>query len=250
MLEQLSHHGIERVALWPGGVDTARFHPCRRSEAMRARLTDNNPESPLLLYVGRLSPEKDIERIKPMLQALAGARLALIGDGPHRKVLERHFAGLPVYFAGFLRGEELAAAYASSDVFVMPSRTETLGLVVLEAMSSGLPVVGARAGGVPELIRAGTGSLFESDREAIDAIRCFLNCPEKRAATGIAARAFAADHSWKAATLKLIEHYKTACAAQNVDPAATPTPVRPGFGFSAKKLVRRTTMYAIRKLLP
>jgi glycosyltransferase involved in cell wall biosynthesis len=250
MLEQLSRHGIERVALWPGGVDTARFHPCRRSESMRARLTGSSPESPLLLYVGRLSPEKDIERIKPMLQALAGARLALIGDGPHRKVLERHFAGLPVYFAGFLRGEELAAAYASCDVFVMPSRTETLGLVVLEAMSSGLPVVGARAGGVPELIQDGTGCLFDSDTEAIDAIRCLLNCPEKRAATGIAARAFAADQSWKAATLKLIEHYKTACAVQNVDPAATPTPVRPGFGFRAKKFARRTTMYAIRKLLP
>ena len=250
MLEQLSQHGIERVALWPGGVDTARFHPCRRSDAMRARLTNNNSASPLLVYVGRLSPEKDIERIKPMLQAFPTARLALVGDGPHRKVLERHFADLPVYFAGFLRGEELAAAYASCDVFVMPSRTETLGLVVLEAMSSGLPVVGARAGGVPELIQDGAGSLFDSDGEAIDAIRSFLNCPEKRDSAGIAARAVAADHSWKAATLRLIEHYKSACAMQNVDPAATPAPVHPGLRFRARKLARRTTIYAIRKLLP
>jgi glycosyltransferase involved in cell wall biosynthesis len=250
MLEQLSQHGIERVALWPGGVDTARFHPCRRSEAMRARLTNDSPASPLLVYVGRLSPEKDIERIKPMLQALPAARLALVGDGPHRKVLERHFAGMPVYFAGFLRGEELAAAYASCDVFVMPSRTETLGLVVLEAMSSGLPVVGARAGGIPELIQDGTGCLFDSDGEAIDAIRSFLNCSEKREAAGIAARAVATSHSWKAATLKLIEHYKAACAMQNVDPVATPDPVHPGLPFRAKKLARRTTIYAIRKLLP
>jgi glycosyltransferase involved in cell wall biosynthesis len=248
MLEQLSQHGIERLALWPGGVDTTRFHPCRRSEAMRARLTCNNPESPLLLYVGRLSPEKDIERIKPMLQALPGARLALIGDGPHRKVLERHFADMPVYFAGFLRGDELAAAYASCDVFVMPSRTETLGLVVLEAMSSGLPVVGARAGGVPELIRDGTGCLFDSDGEAIDAIRALLNCPEKRKATGTAARAAAAGNGWKAATLTLVEHYKAACALQNVDPGAAP--VHPGLRFRAGKLARRTTLYAIRKLLP
>jgi glycosyltransferase involved in cell wall biosynthesis len=250
MLEQLAQHGIERLALWPGGVDTVRFHPRRRSEAMRARLTNNHPESPLLLYVGRLSPEKDIERIKPMLQALPAARLALIGDGPHRKVLERHFAGMSVYFAGFLHGEELAAAYASCDVFVMPSRTETLGLVVLEAMSSGLPVVGARAGGIPELIRDGTGCLFDSDGEAIDAIRAFLRCPEKRAAAGTAARAAAADHGWKPATLMLIEHYKAACALQNVDPTATPNPIRSGFRFRAGKLARRTTMYAIRKLLP
>jgi glycosyltransferase involved in cell wall biosynthesis len=250
MLEQLSRHGIERVALWPGGVDTARFHPCRRSEAMRARLTSNHPESPLLVYVGRLSPEKDIERIKPMLQALPAARLALIGDGPQRNVLERHFAGMPVYFAGFLRGEDLAAAYASCDVFVMPSRTETLGLVVLEAMSSGLPVVGARAGGIPELIQDGAGSLFDSDGEAIDAIRSFLNCPEKREAAGIAARTFAADHSWKAATLQLIEHYKAACAMQNVESVATAAPVHQGLPFRARKLARRTTLYAIRKLLP
>ncbi len=250
MLEQLSQHGIKRVALWPGGVDTARFHPGRRSDAMRARLTSNHPESPLLVYVGRLSPEKDIERIKPMLQALPAARLALIGDGPHRKVLERHFAGMPVYFAGFLRGEELAAAYASCDVFVMPSQTETLGLVVLEAMSSGLPVVGARAGGLPELIQDGTGSLFDSDGEAIDAIRSFLDRPGNREAAGIAGRAFAADHSWKAATLTLVEHYKAARAMQNVDPVATPDPVHPGLPFRARKLARLTTMYAIRKLLP
>jgi glycosyltransferase involved in cell wall biosynthesis len=250
MLEQLSQHGIERVALWPGGVDTARFHPGRRSDAMRSQLTSNAPESPLLVYVGRLSPEKDIERIKTMLQALPAARLALIGDGPHRKVLERHFADMPVYFAGFLRGEELAAAYASCDVFVMPSQTETLGLVVLEAMSSGLPVVGAGAGGLPELIQDGTGCLFDSDGEAIDAIRSFLDCPGKREAAGIAGRAFAADHSWKAATLTLVEHYKAACAMQNVDPVATPDPVHPGLPFQAKKLARRTTIYTIRKLLP
>lgn len=251
MMEQLQQHGIGRVALWPGGVDTSRFHPDRRSEAMRTRLSGGHPESPLLVYVGRLSAEKDIERLKPILEALPGARLALIGDGPHRTVLEEHFAGMPVYLAGFLRGEELAAAYASSDVFVMPSRTETLGLVVLEAMSSGLPVVGARAGGIPEMIVDGlTGALFDTEAEAIEAIRSLLQCPDKRRSTGIAARAHAANHSWKAATLQLIEHYKAACQMQNVVPEATPAPARPGLRRRARKMARRTTMYAIRKLLP
>ncbi len=87
MVRQLEEHGIARVALWPGGVDSDRFHPAHRSDAMRARLTDGHPESPLLLYVGRLSAEKDIERLKPILEAIPEARLALVGDGPHRKTL-------------------------------------------------------------------------------------------------------------------------------------------------------------------
>ncbi len=249
MMEQLQQHGIRRVALWPGGVDTARFHPDRRSEAMRARLTGGRPESPLLVYVGRLSAEKDIERLKPILEGLPGARLALIGDGPNRKALEGQFAGLPVYMAGFLRGEELAAAYASADVFVMPSRTETLGLVVLEAMSSGLPVVGARAGGVPEMIVDGvTGALFDSEGEAVEAIRALLELPDKRRLAGIAARAHAAEHSWKTATLRLVEHYQAACAAQNVVPDTGPAPK--GLRNGTRRLIRRTTMGAIRRLLP
>ena len=251
MLQQLQQHGIKRVALWPGGVDTARFHPDRRSPSMRARLTEGHPESPLLVYVGRLSAEKDIERLKPILESLPGARLALIGDGPNRTTLQQHFEGMPVYMAGFLRGEELAAAYASGDVFVMPSRTETLGLVVLEAMSSGLPVVGARAGGIPEMIVDGvTGFLFETEAQAIEALRSLLGCAEKRSAVGGAARAHASEHSWKAATLRLIEHYKTACAMQNLVPNAGLPGAHPGLRFRAGELARRSTMYAIRKLLP
>ena len=249
MMQELQRHGIERVALWPGGVDTTRFHPLRRSEAMRARLTAGHPESFLLVYVGRLSAEKAVERLKPILEALPGTRLALVGDGPHHKVLEEHFAGLPVYMAGFLRGEALAAAYASADLFVMPSRTETLGLVVLEAMAAGLPVVGARAGGIPEMIDDGaTGVLFDTEAQAIEAIRNLRQCPEKRRCMGLAARAHATENSWKPATVKLIEHYKTACALQNVIPEANP-PVA-GFRHRLGRLARRTTMFAIRKFLP
>jgi glycosyltransferase involved in cell wall biosynthesis len=251
MLEQLQQHGIERVVLWPGGVDKARFHTDRGSAEMRARLSGGHPESPLLLYVGRLSAEKNLEQLKPILIAIPNARLALVGDGPHRKALERQFAGLPVQMAGFLRGEELAAAYACSDVFVMPSRTETLGLVVLEAMASGRPVVAARAGGIPELIEDGvSGCLFDDEGEAIAAIRSLLDSPQRRTAMEGAARAHAAEHSWKPATCRLIEHYRAACAMQNVSPVKGPEPVHIGLRFRAKKAARRTTLYAIRKLLP
>jgi glycosyltransferase involved in cell wall biosynthesis len=248
MFDELTQHGVERVALWPGGVDTARFCPTRRSASMRERLSDGHPESPLLLYVGRLSAEKGLERLKPMLEALPDARLALVGDGPHHKPLQQHFAGMPVVLAGFLRGDELAAAYASADVFVMPSRTETLGLVVLEAMSSGLPVVGARAGGIPEMIEDGvSGSLFDNEEEAIAAIRQFLDSPKRREAFGAVARVHAVRQSWSKATEILLEHYRTACAEQRIagrDFAPAPKPL------TIKRMAGRSTLYAIRKLLP
>ena len=211
---------------------------------MRARLSDGHPERPLLLYVGRLSAEKEIERLRPMLEAHPEARLALVGDGPHRQALEQHFAGLPVTMPGFLHGDELAAAYASSDVFVMPSRSETLGLVVLEAMSSGVPVVAARAGGIPEMIEEGvSGYLFDETAEAVGAIDALLGSAELRATVGAAARQQASQQSWKAATDILLEHYREACALQPIGvPEEMPAPRR---GAMA-----RGTLYTLRKLLP
>jgi len=248
MAEELIQHGVERVAFWPGGVDTVRFCPARRSESMRERLSGGHPESPLLLYVGRLSPEKDLERLKPMLQAFPEARLALVGDGPHHKALQQHFAGMPVVMPGFLRGDELAEAFASADVFVMPSRSETLGLVVLEAMSSGLPVVAARAGGIPEMIEDEvSGCLFDDEEQAIAAIHAFFESPERRQAFGAAARVQAARQSWGHATAILLEHYRTACAQQRIAdrdfvPARKP--------MTLGRIAGRSTLYAIRKLLP
>jgi glycosyltransferase involved in cell wall biosynthesis len=215
---------------------------------MRARLTDGNVDSPLILYVGRLSPEKNLETLKAMLQALPGARLALVGDGPHHKPLQQHFAGMPVVMAGFLRGTELAEAFASADVFVMPSRTETLGLVVLEAMSSGLPVVGARAGGIPEMIEDGvSGCLYDEESQAIALIQSFLASPQRRAKVGAAARIHAARQSWGYATTLLLEHYRAACATQRIagrDFTLAPKPL------TIKRVAGRSTLYAIRKLLP
>jgi glycosyltransferase involved in cell wall biosynthesis len=252
MMQQFEEHGIDRVALWPGGVDADRFQPGRRSEEMRSRLTQGHPERPLLLYVGRLSAEKEIERLKPILEAVPNACLALVGDGPHRKSLQQHFADLKVFMAGFLHGEDLASAYASSDVFVMPSRTETLGLVILEAMSSGLPVVAARAGGIPEMIEDGvSGYLFDEETQAVAATQDLLSSAEKRAAIGKAARSHASEHSWKTATFQLVEHYRAACEQQSASSSeqAKP-PEHPGLRYRAKRAARRGTIYAIRKLFP
>ena len=91
--------------------------------------------------------KKEVDRIKPVLESIPEARLALVGDGPYREELEKHFADTHTHFVGYLAGEALGAAYASADAFVFPSRTETLGLVLLEAMAAGCPVVAANAGG-------------------------------------------------------------------------------------------------------
>jgi glycosyltransferase involved in cell wall biosynthesis len=251
MVEQLQQHGIERLSLWPGGVDADRFQPGRRSSEMRTRLADGHPEDPLFLYVGRLSAEKEIERLKPILRANPNARLALVGDGPHHKHLQQHFAGLPVHMAGFLHGEELAQAYASSDIFIMPSRTETLGLVILEAMSSGLPVVAARAGGIPEMIQDGvSGFLFNEEAEAITAVKQLLSSGALRETIGRTARAQAEHYGWKKATLLLLEHYRGACAQQHIALNSPADPAQTNLRSRAKSRLRKATLFSIRKLLP
>jgi glycosyltransferase involved in cell wall biosynthesis len=165
MVQELAEKGILHTALWQRGVDTELFRPELRSQAMRQRLLGGRSDTgKLLLYIGRLSAEKQIERIRPVLEAIPEARLALVGDGPHRGRLEEIFAGLPVTFVGYLAGEDLAAAYASGDAFVFPSSTETLGLVLLEAMAAGCPVVGANRGGIPDIVSDGlNGCLYEPD---------------------------------------------------------------------------------------
>ena len=167
--EEFEANGINRVAVWRKGIDTVRFSPTFKSQAMRdqlgggpAPLPGAQPESPLMIYVGRLAVEKRLQDLLPVLVAHPKVRLALVGTGPAREELEEMFkaAGMGdrVTFTGQLSGDALSAAFASADCFVMPSDSETLGFVVLEAMASGVPVVGARAGGIPGLIQDGESS--------------------------------------------------------------------------------------------
>jgi len=161
---ELGEQGIGPVRLWGRGVDTERFNPRWRSAAVREWLSDGCPDAPLLLYVGRLSPEKRVEWLRPVLDALPHARLAVVGDGPSRAALEELLVATPTVFTGWLAGDALAAAYASADVFVFPGANETFGNAVLEAMASGLPVVAPRAGGVLDFVADGAnGMLFEAE---------------------------------------------------------------------------------------
>jgi glycosyltransferase involved in cell wall biosynthesis len=223
MVQELSNHGIERVDLWQRGVDTELYTPDLASLEMRNLLSQNNPESPLLLYVGRLGAEKEIERIKPILDAIPNARLALVGDGPHRQNLEQYFSGTPTYFVGYLRGKELASAYASADVFIFPSRTETLGLVLLEAMAAGTPVVAARSGGIPDIVTDGVnGYLFDPRDEggAIEATQRLFAHPEEREILRQNARTEALRWGWAAATQQLVRYYQSIVKARSLPSVA------------------------------
>lgn len=164
ILEELNEQNFYNVHLWKRGVDTEQFNPELRDDAMRKRLTNDNTQKTLLLFVGRLAYEKEIDTLIPLLEEKQDAHLAIVGDGPYREQLEKNFSHLNnVTFTGFLHGEELAKAYASSDAFMFPSTTETLGLVILEAMASGLPVIAAESGPTNEQVEDGsTGLLYRS----------------------------------------------------------------------------------------
>ena len=223
MVQELVEHGIERVDLWQRGVDTEMFQPHLASAQMRSRLSGGNPDSPLLLYVGRVSAEKQIDEIKPVLEAIPEARLAIVGDGPHREALEEHFAGTNTNFVGYLQGLELASAYASADAFVFPSRTETLGLVLLEAMAAGCPVVAARSGGIPDIVTDGVnGYLFEPDAPdgAIAATQSLLKSPTAKEQMHLNARAEAERWGWAAATRQLQNYYAQVVDADILSSAA------------------------------
>lgn len=210
---ELQQQGVPDVGVWPGGVDLSLFHPRNRSDEMRARLTGGHPERRVCLYVGRLAGEKGVERLRPLADPGSGRHLALVGDGPARQAVEDEFRGASATFAGALTGAELAAAYASADIFVFPSTTDTLGLAVIEASASGLPVVAARSPAARELLRrAPAGQLFDGGDPAdlVAAAERWLRHPLDRDELAAAARERVV--SWERATDELLARYRQAIA--------------------------------------
>ncbi|MBZ0299779.1 MAG: glycosyltransferase family 1 protein [Anaerolineae bacterium] len=198
------------VGLWRRGVDTEKFNPRFASPDMRTALSGGHPNDLLLLYVGRISPEKRLYDLKAVLEQVPGTRLALVGDGPLRPELEKTFAGQPVQWMGYLQGEALSQAYASADVFVFPSALESFGLVVVEAMAAGLPVVASRVGGVMDVIAEGeTGYTFAPGDVAglVSGIRQIAQDQTRMASMRRTARAFAETQTWPAMMDEVIAHY-------------------------------------------
>lgn len=210
----LAAHGVRRVELWRRGVDVRRFDPAKRDPSWRHRLA---PDGEVIVgYVGRLAAEKRLELLEPVTR-LPGVKVVLVGDGPAREAVRR---ALPrAEFLGQRTGEELAALYASFDVFAHTGPYETFCQCVQEALASGLPVVAPAAGGPLDLVAPGrNGFLVPVDDAAAfrDAIGTLVASPRLRQAYGRAARRSVATRTWEAVGDQLLQHYADVVAARGV----------------------------------
>ena len=199
---ELEAKGFSTLRVWPRGVDTARFNPSFRSPGVRARAGAPSDDVVVAAYVGRLAPEKGIdvaiEAMRIAMQRMPGRLVfALAGDGPYEAHC-RAVAPPGSHFAGRLMGDDLSRFYASADLFLFPSTTDTFGNVLLEAMASGLPVVGADVATTPELVASDRGALFApGDPEAMAArIVELAGDTLRRRAMAARAAAFAESCSW------------------------------------------------------
>ncbi|MEU3381008.1 glycosyltransferase family 4 protein [Streptomyces caelestis] len=217
-LRDLETHGVPRVELWPRGVDTERFRPDRRDEALRRELAPNGEL--IVGYVGRLAPEKQVELLAGAC-GLEGVRVVVVGDGPSRPGLEQALPG--AVFLGRRTGDDLARVFASFDVFAHTGPFETFCQTVQEAMASGLPVVAPAAGGPLDLVAHGRTGLLVPPRDATavrDAVRALAADAGLRAAFGAAGRATVEGRTWAAVGDQLIGHYANVLAARRTAVAA------------------------------
>ncbi|PTH85434.1 glycosyl transferase family 1 [Streptomyces sp. A244] len=217
-LHDLETHGVPRVELWPRGVDTERFRPDRRDEALRRELAPNGEV--IVGYVGRLAPEKQVELLSGVC-GLEGVRVVIVGDGPSRPGLEQALPG--AVFLGRRTGDDLARVFASFDVFAHTGPFETFCQTVQEAMASGLPVVAPAAGGPLDLVAHGRTGLLVPPRDASavrDAVRSLAADAGLRAAFGAAGRATVEGRTWAAVGDQLIGHYAKVLAGRRTAVAA------------------------------
>jgi len=201
----LRAHGVDRVAVWARGVDCVRFNPAKRSEQLHAELADG--AELVVGYVGRLAAEKRIDLLAEIAD-LPGVRLVLVGSGPAEAAIRRAIPS--AVLLGQRTGEDLAAIYASLDVFVHAGPHDTFGQTLQEAAASGLPVIAPAAGGPLDLVRDGaTGFLVKpGDARALsDAVATLLADPARRTAQGAAARQMVLGRTWPVMCDQLIDHY-------------------------------------------
>ncbi|MFK0142406.1 glycosyltransferase family 4 protein [Streptomyces murinus] len=217
-LGDLETHGVPRVRLWPRGVDTVRFRPDRRDEALRRELAPNGEL--IVGYIGRLAPEKHVELLAGVC-ALDGVRLVVVGDGPSHAHLTEALPG--AVFLGRRTGDDLARIFASLDVFAHTGPFETFCQTVQEAMASGVPVVAPAVGGPLDLVDHGrTGLLVPPrDAEAVQgAVRSLAEDPARRIGFGAAARTLVEGRTWAAVGDRLIGHYEDVLAGRRTAVAA------------------------------
>jgi glycosyltransferase involved in cell wall biosynthesis len=213
--ETLRSYGVPqaRIARVPRGVDLELFHPSRRDRASLARF--GIADEPVIVYVGRFSREKNLAALlaahrqllarRPAIEERGAPTLLLIGEGPSVADLQ----GPRVIVAGPLRGEALATALASADVFAFPSETETFGNAVVEAQASGLAVVVAPSGAASENVVAGVTGIVAPPSRFADALGALLDDPSERARMGIAAHRHARRYDLTAAARGTFDLYRS-----------------------------------------
>jgi glycosyltransferase involved in cell wall biosynthesis len=184
LANELRARGFRNVVLWPRGVDTSLFHP---------RTADLGLPRPIFLCVGRVAVEKNLEAFLEL--ELPGTKV-IVGDGPSRAALARKYP--QAVFLGARQGEELAEIYAAADVFVFPSKTDTFGLVLLEALASGVPVAAFPVTGPRDVLGSAPVGALNDDLE--------LACLAALRISPQACLEFAARHTWEASAKAFIEN--------------------------------------------
>lgn len=211
-LRKLENQGIKNLKIWDRGIDPAQFSPSFRSDAFRKTNAPN--DEILLLYVGRISIEKEIECLMEASKVLnvknVKHKLIIVGDGPHLPVLIRK--NYPnILFLGYKKGKELQEIYASSDLFLFASPTETYGNVILEAMASGLPVIAVNEGGITENLYSnynGFAVARGDSKEMAHQVEHLVNSPEDYNRIRENALGYSKGKSWDQVFRNLFLNYK------------------------------------------
>jgi len=205
--EQLKSSGVSNVSLWQRGEDSVKFTPDKRSTILRESFVPAPQDKIIVGYVGRLANEKKIEDLAP-LHDRHDVQLVIVGDGPARQKLER---ALPrARFVGYQSGEDLAAHYASFDIFVHTGKHETFCQSIQESLASGVPVIAPNSGGPLDLVQHGrTGFLLDTSNSS-DLITAFelLTDARTRSLMGSTARESVTHRTWEKVNNQLIDHYR------------------------------------------
>jgi glycosyltransferase involved in cell wall biosynthesis len=192
LADELRQRGFRNVVLWPRGVDPGLFHP---------RPTDLRLPRPIFLSVGRVAVEKNLDAFLSL--DLPGTKV-VVGDGPARATLERAYPD--AVFLGARTGEQLAETYAAADVFVFPSRTDTFGLVLLEALASGVPVAAFPVAGPRDVIGHAPVAVLDEDLRSA--------CLAALKIAPAACLDFAASLTWEKSARTFVSNIAEACAAE------------------------------------
>ncbi len=221
--DELTAKGIhpKKIRLYPRGIDLEQFNPSKRNGIFSRYY--GLPHGIKLLYVGRVSKEKNLHLLCEMLRKLYSdglqTQLVVVGDGPYLEEMRYEMNGLPCCFTGYLKGDALASVYASADLFVFPSTTDTFGNVVLEAQASGLPVIVTDKGGPCEnVIPNQTGLICRADDTGslLEAVCTLVSHPRQRKQMGIAARQYVESRSFENAFLSLWNLYQNPSGSKPV----------------------------------